>query len=179
MKNVLLSIVAAVYIFSSGGLLASSTGDTYGGIQYALSTYNEDGFDEVKPTALVGRFGKYINNNFAIEGRLGFGLQDDSINFLGIDVTLDIDTLIGVYGLGYVNINDSSSVYGLIGFTRAEATASALGISVSSDESGLSFGVGSDLGIGNNVSLNIEYIQYLNKSNFDFRSLGLGIIFGF
>ena len=178
-KYILKAVLFTICTTFSMVTTAENTGKTYVGVQYAIGSYNEDGFEEVNPTALVGRFGKYFNDNFALEGRLGIGLQDDSINFLGTDVSLEIDTLFGVYGVGHINLNETSSVYGLIGFTRAEATASALGQSFSDDESGLSFGVGADIGIGNNVALNIEYTQYLNKSEFDFSALGLGAVFSF
>jgi outer membrane immunogenic protein len=160
--------------------ISDNTDKTYAGFQYAIGTYNEDGFEEVNPTALIGRFGKYLNNSFALEGRFGIGLQDDSVSIFGTDVSLDIDTLFGIYGVGHVNINDTSSVYGLIGFTQAEATVSAPGfISESGDESGVSFGVGADIGLGSNIALNVEYTQYLNKSDFDLSAIGLGIIFSF
>jgi len=178
-RVVVLSL-SMVSIFSSGSLIASEPGDMYAGIQYSSGAYNEDGFDEVKPTMLVGKYGKYINSVFSMEGRLGLGLQDDSIKYFGTELTLDIDSLIGVYGIGNVNLNESSSVYGLIGFTRAEATVSASGFgSDSSSESGLSFGVGANLGVSDSVSLNLEYTQYLNKSDFDLSAIALGVTFGF
>ena len=175
MKKLLSAFAASVLLLP----LTSNAENTYGGIQYAMGTYNEDGFEEVKPTALIGRFGNYVNNSVSIEGRLGVGLQDDSIDYFGIDISLELDTLIGVYGLAHANINQNSDVHALIGFSRAEATVSALGYSASSDDTGLSFGVGANLGTGNNVSLNIEYVQYLNKSNFDFSALAFGAVFSF
>ena len=172
--------VSIVCLFSSSMVLASDSGDMYTGLQYASGSYNEDGFDEVNPSMLVGKFGKYINDSFAMEGRLAFGVQDDSINYLGVDITLDIDSMIGVYGVGNMDLNDTSSVYGLVGFTRAEATVSADGFgSDSSSESGLSFGVGANVGLSDDLSLNVEYMQYLNKSDFDLSALSLGVTFGF
>ena len=53
MKHILLVITLA--FFYSSPSIATSKGESYGGLQYALVTYDEDGFDEVEPTALVGR----------------------------------------------------------------------------------------------------------------------------
>ena len=75
MKNILL-VIALVFSYSSISF-AASEGDTYGGLQYALVTYDEDGFDEAEPTALVGRYGQFVNDSVSIEGRIGFGLSDD------------------------------------------------------------------------------------------------------
>jgi len=172
--------VAAVALVTNSAF-AAQPGSTYGGIQFATFKYTEDGIDpEYNPTGLIGRFGKNINESFSIEGRLGIGLSDDTNQIFGIDATLELDTLIGVYGLGHVMVNESSSVYGLIGFTQAEATVSAPGfISSSDDESGLSLGIGADIGTGNNVAFNIEFIQYLSKSDFDLNAISLGVKFGF
>ena len=160
---------------------ANSEGDSYGGFQYGLGTYSEDGFDDANPNALVGRYGKFINDNFAIEGRIGFGVGDDSVNDSTVgDIAIEIDTLIGVYGVGHVAINDSSSVYGLLGFSRGELTATAtdFGMSISDDDSSLSYGVGSNIGLSDTLALNLEYVQYLT-SDYDFTAIGIGMVFSF
>lgn len=174
LKGALLLTISAINTVA----IADNTGNTYVGVSYGLGTYNEDGVEELNPTGLMGKYGKYMSDGFSLEGRFGIGLQDDSVNLLGVDVSLDFDTLFGVYGVGHVNVNKSSSVYGLIGFTRAEATVSAPGFgSETDDESGVSYGVGANIGVGDNVALNIEYIQYLNKSDFDFSTIGFGVVF--
>jgi len=185
MNKTIISSVIVAAMLSTSNVLAGQAGSMYGGIQYAIATYSEDGMsEEIEPTALVGRLGKNINDNFSIEGRLGIGLQDDTVNIGGIaDVKLEIDSVIGVYGVGHVNLNESSSIYGLLGLSRVEGTISLPDFpsagSESDDETGLSFGVGADIGIGNNVALNIEYVQYLNKSDFDVSALAFGVKFGF
>ena len=183
MKKFIVSlVVAGAVITSSSSSLADAGNSTYIGIQYAIGNYSEDGITEdFDPTVLVGRFGKFFNKNFALEGRLGIGLQDDTqhLSQFGFDGTVEIDTILGVNGVGNANISETSSVYGLIGFSRVEGTATALGFSNSDDDTGLSFGVGADLGISNNVSLNIEYVSYLSKSDFDFSTLGFGVVFDF
>ena len=77
----LLKIIIAVFGLMSLCATAGTQGQLYGGIQFAKGSYEESGFDELNPTALVGRLGRYVNNNFSIEGRLGLGLQDDSFDY--------------------------------------------------------------------------------------------------
>jgi outer membrane immunogenic protein len=168
--NKILTLLALGVLSSNA--IAASKGDTYTGFQYALGTYSEDGFPDTNPNAIVGRFGKYLKDDFSIEGRLGVGVGDDSATVSGIDVSIEIDTVFGVYGLKHVDIGNASSIYGALGFTRGELTASAPGISVSDDDSGLSFGVGVNF---NNI--NIEFMQYLNKSDFDVSAISFGITF--
>ena len=176
MKKLLSAFAASILLLP----LAAQASNTYGGIQYAMGSYNQDNFGEVNPTALIARFGSYVNNNVSIEGRLGIGLQDDSVNFLGTNISIELDALLGVYGAAHASINQNSDVYALIGFSRAESTVSAFGNSYTlANDTGLSFGVGANLGVGNNVSLNIEYTQYLNTPDFDYSALALGVVFSF
>jgi len=103
MKKILLVVTLA--FFYSSISFAASEGDTYVGVQYGLFTYDEVGFPDVEPTALVGRYGRFINDNVAVEGRFGFGLQDDTV--LGVDV--EIDTFFGVYGVFHISSNSDTS----------------------------------------------------------------------
>ena len=182
-KALITTAVASVITLASNSAIAGAVGNNYIGIQYATGDYSEDGIPEdFNPTALVGRLGGHVNPNFSIEGRLGFGVQDDTQNIFGIDASLELDSLLGVYGVGHLNFAPSSSVYGLVGFTRVEGTASIPaipGASATDDETDLSIGVGADIGISDTVAFNIEYISYVSKSTFDLNALGLGLTIGF
>lgn len=94
---------------------------TYVSAQYVIASYDVASFEEANPTLLVGGFGKFFNKNFALEGRLGLGLQDDD---LVTNRSVEIDGLLGIYGAGHFNLSGTSSIYGLIGFTRVKATTS-------------------------------------------------------
>ena len=178
-NKILACVLASIALTSNA--FAGEAGKTYGGVQYATFKYTEDGIDpEFSPTGLIGRFGKNINDSFSIEGRLGIGLSDDTRNILGIDGTLEIDNLYGVYGVGHVSVSDRSSVYGLICYTRAEATVSAPGFDSSSkSETSISYGRGAKFGFSKSASLNVEYIQYLSKSDFDLNAILVGATFEF
>lgn len=182
-KALVISAIASAITLVSNPAISGAVGEKYIGIQYAIGDYSEDGIPEdFSPTALVGRLGGYVSPNFSIEGRLGFGVQDDTQNIFGFDATLELDSLMGVYGVGHLNLAPSSSVYGLVGFSRVEGTASipsVPGASASEDETDLSFGIGANIGFGNNVAFNIEYISYASKSTFDLNALGLGLTIGF
>lgn len=187
-KNITIGAVVSVVLMSSN-VFADLAGGVYGGIQYASFDFSADDISEdFSPTGLIGRVGNKINENFAIEGRLGLGLSDDTITATdGIDtasLSIELDTLIGVYGIGHVMLSESSSIYALIGFTQIDATASASvtnvgSASASDDESDLSYGIGADIGISNNIALNVEYVQYLDKSDFDVSAIAFGVKFGF
>lgn len=179
-------LVSILLFFMRAGI-ADSVDENYFGIQYGIAQYNEDGISqEFNPTMLIGRFGHYFHPNFSLEGRLGLGLQDDT-QFLpelggGLDATLELDYILGVYGKGSLNLTDSFSIYGVLGASEVKGTASLPGIpGIKGNESnsGVSYGIGADLGIGHNIALNLDYMQYLDKPDFDIGVIGLGIVFSF
>ena len=189
MKNKLIFILlAGTLLLATRTGIAGSAGETYVGIQYGVGEYSEEGISkDFNPTALIGRFGGYLTPNFSLEGRLGLGLQDDT-QFLpefgasGRDVTLELDYILGVYGTGHINLTESSSIYGLLGVSKVKGSASVPGLSAltaTEDNSDLSYGIGADIGLGSNVALNIEYVRYLDKSDFDFSVMGIGVVFSF
>jgi hypothetical protein len=166
---------------------AATEGDQYLGLQFATTTFEISGIDaDWEPTALIGRFGHYLSESFSLEGRLGFGISDDTINFSGpggsIDVEVELDTLFGVYGVGRHAVNNNSSVYALIGLSRGEASITITGTfpdSGSETETDLSYGVGADIGINNAAGINLEYISYISKNDVDISALNFGLVFKF
>lgn len=173
----------------SGNAFAGLTPGAYAGIQYAIADFSfEDVSEDFSPTGLIGRAGSNLNRYFSIEGRLGLGLSDDTVTVTdattNASVSIELDTLIGLYGVGHVPLGKSSSVYALVGLTQIDATASAsvTGIgfaSLSDDESDFSYGIGADIGILYNLWVNVEYVQYLDKSDLDVSAIALGLKFGF
>jgi outer membrane immunogenic protein len=95
---------------------------------------------DAKPTALIGRFGFFVADQVAIEGRLGFGLSSDTVRVWDwgwyLDVEVELDRLYGIYAIGHIPIGKSASLYELVGFTDAKATFKANGFSFSETDSG-------------------------------------------
>lgn len=178
-----------VILMMSGSLLgtnavAANGDETYFGFQYAQ--VEEDDLD-LEPTAAVFRIGSMGDNGVGFEGRIGFGLSDDDVSetvpiFGDISAELDIDTILGIYLVGQANTGGAVSVYGIIGFTVVDYTIDVdLGIlgseSDSDDESDLSYGFGANFDVSDKVSLNIEYMQYLDKDDIDASAISVGLLF--
>ena len=184
-------IIGLVMSFGSmsGNAFAGLTPGAYAGVQYASTDFSFEGVSEdFSPTGLIGRAGSNFNKYVAIEGRLGIGLSDDTVTATdGVttaSVSIELDTLIGLYGVGHVPLGKSSSIYALVGLTQVDATASGSvtgsgSASFSDDESDLSYGIGADIGILYNLWVNVEYVQYLDKSDIDVSAIALGLKFGF
>jgi len=165
-------IVSLVFCYSSFSL-AASRGETYVGIQYSQLNYDDEDFpEEAEPTALIGRYGYFFNDNFSVESRLGFGLGDDTLDFGG-DVDIEVEKIYGMYGLYHLRNNDVS-FYGVLGLSKGELTSKGFGISESDDESGLSYGIGVDI-----KSFSIEYMMYLDEDMFETSAIAMGYVYEF
>ena len=159
--------------------LALEQGDTYIGGGFGMVSYDVEGFEEAKPTALVGRLGYGILDNIAIEGRLGFGFTDDEININGVEVDANIDQLAGVYGVGYIPLADQFSLYGLLGFSYGEGSVDIAGLSFSDDDTDFSYGIGAQLDLTDNVSGYAEWVQYFDESDYEVSAITLGANYHF
>lgn len=158
---------------------AAQDGNLYGGVQYAMVTYDEEGFDEVEPTALVGRFGRFFNKNVALEGRFGIGLDGDEIDlaipgFAPFEAEVEVEMLYGAYIVAHSDPTQNVNFYGVIGYSRGELEVSIGDFSQDGDESGLSYGAGINIG-----RLNIEYMSYLDEDEFDATAISIGYISSF
>ena len=77
-------------------------GARYGGAHFAMGRYDEQGVSATaRPKAMVARFGEFVEDRFAIEGRAGFGLGSDTVTVEGFDVDVQIDNMAGAYLLGH------------------------------------------------------------------------------
>ena len=168
--------------------LASANDYTYLGLNYLKTSYDEKGFDTSEPSAWSLRLGTAINENFAIEARLGTGASSDTLRVdPTMEVEMDIKQLFGVYARAIVPLGERFSVYGIGGITRAklEATGSLVGVPgssarVSESETDLSLGLGADLMLSPNAFVNLEYILLQSDEDaydLDALSLGLGVRF--
>jgi len=167
------ALIVSLVFYCSSFSLGASKGEKYFGIQYSQLNHNNEDFpEEAKPTALIGRYGYFFNDNFSVESRLGFGLGDDTLDF-GVDVDIEVDNIYGIYGLYHFR-NDDVSFYGVLGLSKGELTSKGPSISESDNESGLSYGIGVDI-----KSFNIEYMMYLDEDTFETSAIAIGYVYEF
>jgi len=187
-RNLGLKLLAGALVFLAGTAVAAAENSNYLGLQYGVSKYSESGVSkDFEPTVAIVRFGRGINPNFAVEGRLGTGLDGDTqlvpeLCECGVDVKFEIDSILGIYARGSINPNEWLSLYGLLGGSRVSVTGSLAGFSSTAetdDEDSLSYGGGLDIGFSRSVAVNIEYMRYLDKENFSLDMASIGVTFRF
>ena len=191
MKAKYILLGCALTALSANALAADNTGKTYVGAGYTMLTVSPEGGPDFDLGALGVRGGYYFNKYFSVEGRLAFGVADDSFSGT-VDVgsgpetgtlTIDLDYSLGVYAVGHIPLTDQFQLYGLAGFTKHEVTLDAYIPSLGSDsesfdDSDFSYGVGAEYDMTKNLSLAAEYIFYFTDGDLDglkYDADGIGI----
>ena len=189
-KHILLGC-ALTALSANAVAAADKTGRSYVGVGYTMLTVSPEGGPDLDLGALGVRGGYFFNKYFSVEGRLAFGVADDSISET-VDVgsgpetatlTLDLDYSLGVYAVGHIPLTEQFQLYGLAGFTKHEVTLEACAASVgcdseSFDDSDFSYGVGAEYDMTKNLSLALEYTVYFSDGDIDglkYDTDGIGI----
>lgn len=186
-KAVLGLILISTIAFCSDSDWAKST---YFGIQYHAGNYEESDLD-LSATGIGFKLGTEYNDNLDIEFRYINGLSGDSTYFISSSTLYELD-----YDLNYIfsilikpkytikqKPFDKSplTIYGLVGFAKAEMKASVKAIKFSDiqDDSGLTYGFGIEGAFGRIPSLSIfsEYVSYINDSDYDYTGINFGLTY--
>ena len=182
---ILTTLFSLLAVAASTSALAQQPrgGKSYWGIQLTQTQidYNA-GFSFDIPFANL-KVGYNINDYFALEGRLGLALGDDTdrktLNGTQTDITLSPDPMWGLYGVGHLDVSDNFSLYAVVGYTKAQTSADisdgTTTVSVSDDDDGFSAGGGVEFAITRSLSLTLEYMSYLRNKGYDASGYTIGI----
>ena len=150
---------------------------------YGVADYEDDLVSGLDPTGVAIRFVPATDRWFGYEGRIGLGISEgkDNVDTLTgtVEVEVDVHTIVGLYLNAHTNISDTFLVYGLAGFSwvRYSLEFDDTTLQDTEDESGFTYGFGIDIGSHKSLTLNLEFMQYLDKSDFDLSVVSLGISF--
>ncbi|WP_101757998.1 porin family protein [Oceanicoccus sp. KOV_DT_Chl] len=174
-----LNLILAALLFTSIATTANAEGG-YGGFAIQGTNYEADGVsDDADVNAIFLKYGRRINNTFSVEGRLGYGVSDGSVEVLGVDVDIELDKFAGIYTTARLTTDSAFKPYAIIGATYVESSASVVGVTIEGDETGLSYGAGVELHIHQDAVINLEYMSYLDKGDIEISGISLGINFQF
>jgi hypothetical protein len=161
MRYAVRAAVAATAIAASGAAFADQ--GLYVGGALSQVEFKPDGGPTFNPTAIAAVLGKEFSPNIAGEVRLGAGISSDS--------NVEVAHYLGVYGKGILPLSNAVSLYGLLGVTSSKLNFSGGGGSVS--DSGLSYGLGADFGIGKGTTLGVEWASLMRPSGYDLNALSV------
>ena len=149
------------------GLLLSGvvTAEGYGGISYgALETEfaNRD-FDT--PTLNLA-LGNIFNPNFAVEGRLGLGVDDDTDR----GIKAEIENYFAIYAKPMLPLSDVLTLYGLLGVAETTIDTNV----GDDDDDDISYGFGLSAKTRQGFDLFVEYISLYDDDNVEVNGFNLG-----
>lgn len=151
----------------------------YAGVNYGIAKYKEDGVPTANLTALSFKLGTFLHPNFAVEARLGTGVGDDTVTFLGVPVKVELDNFYGFYGRAFIPTGTAFRPYGMVGYTHGKINASALGVSASDSDSDFSYGIGADVEMSKAAALNFEYGRLFSGDGYKVDGFSAGVTFKF
>jgi len=165
-------------LFTSSGALAQQKGDVYGGLGYSFISYEEPGVS-VDVAALGVTLGSRVMDNLAIEGTIGVGVADDTVRISNTNVKVEVNDFIGVYFRPFLAISENAEVYARLGYFRGKISASAAGLSISSNGSDFSYGVGAAFNVAKNTAITLDYTVFYDKTSITIDGFVVGARFNF
>lgn len=175
MRKLMMVLAATV---ACSGMAQANDNPLYFGAMYDKQSVDVIGasFDFGLITGVVGYD---ISDYLSVEGRLGFGVIDEDIRDEDGENTVGVDHSYSVLLKAGTNLSDSFRLYGLAGYNKTKYGANDGDIS----EGGLTYGIGGEMKLADNFSLNLEYAKLPDISDeeveVDVDRLSLGVTFRF
>lgn len=174
MQKLILCSALIGLVFCSSPALAIDEYRSYFGFDYLLTDFEPDSGEAVDLDAVSARFGSYLNENVALEARLGVSASDDTVS----GDTYELDNFVGVYARGIVPY-ETVELYGIVGFTRVDLAINVPGHSADGDDSGFSYGAGLDFKVGERLAIGLEYMLLIDSSDYELSTTNIGFKYYF
>lgn len=152
-------LIAAVALLSSNAVFAANqAGDVYAGASYGQQRASVD-IASMEFGVATGFMGYQINENFAVEGRVGVGISDESFfdDDINQKVKFGVDYTAQALAKGSYHFNDVVSAYGIAGFAKVKYSAGAGGANASVTDNGATYGFGLQMAVSSNSALHVEW----------------------
>ncbi|MBB3045792.1 hypothetical protein FHR99_000028 [Litorivivens lipolytica] len=156
---------AAAGLIAAGASAQQSQPELYGSASYGLVETEVGSVDFDTPTLNLA-FGGKFNPNFALEGRLGFGVDDDTEN--GVEV--EIDNFMAIYAKPMLPVSDVITLYGLLGLAETEIDTNF----GNEDDDDISYGLGISARLNNGIDLFGEYVSLYDDDDVEISGINLG-----
>ena len=162
-------LVAAIAFLYSSSSLATDQDRAFGELQYTLASYHENGFDGVKQTAWMDKYGQITNEIVTIEEKSVDDWLDRKSSTPGAGIGVGwSDT----YGVFRTSSNNDKPIYVALGFISDELTTDKAGTQDGRNDSVFSYG----FGVNRSTSSNFEYMMSLGRENYQISAVGISFI---
>jgi len=190
MKKIISTAALSVLLAGTHVTTVVADESLYAGINYEIWSWDDEGA-KPKPAYLTGKIGKKFTENFALEGKLGVGLSDDSdsttYDAFGstyeVDLTIDPKLYAGVFGVFSNNINDNFEIYAKAGLNYvsfdAEVKIEGFSVKESATESKVAIGAGTNFFFNEKSGINLEVLAPSVADLGDITTISFGYIHKF
>jgi len=177
MKQTKLALLASVCLLAPLGAVADGVAPgAYVGGGYLIGDFDDNDFSKSADLdGLFARGGYQLNENMAIEGRLGSGINDDTVR----GVKLELKEFYGAYFKVGMPTSIGLYPYVIAGATHGKVEAKFHGYHESDSQTDISYGIGGDFHFARNWSAGLEYMKYFDKDGVDFSGFALSANYKF
>jgi opacity protein-like surface antigen len=151
----------------------------YVGVIASALTYKQSGADSASLTSLGVLGGQVLSPHWAVEGRLSYGIDEDSINVGATSVPVEVGFLMSGLVKGILPLGPRFGLYGLGGVSLADFRGGNATVLASTSEAGLSYGGGVEIGFLPTVSLTLEWLRLFDRADFTLDAASLAFNFRF
>lgn len=154
----------------------------YGEVGYSQFNLKQDsrGFDaKVEPTAARAIVGVELAPHLAVEGHAATGLKDDSVRIGPARATGEVDNMLGAFVKPKVMLGDTVELYGRAGVASTKVSTSAFGVGDSNRTTSFAYGGGASFNLTPQLSLNADYMNYLDRRGTKVDGVTFGVGFKF
>jgi outer membrane immunogenic protein len=179
MKPVMTKTLIAVLLVGSSATAYAA--GPYVGLNYSQYELKSDATNNtLNPTGATVRGGYEFNDIFALEARIGTGIEADTRSSGLGTAEFELDRIYGGYVKLSVPVFEMFRPYAIGGYSEARGRTSLRsgGILLSRDtdtEEGESYGLGVDASLGRAIGFNVEYMRYLDQNNYELNAVSAGI----
>lgn len=168
MRTLMLAIIGIIPAVA--GAVENSN---YVGGAYVTGEYEAKGLGDVDTTGVQLQFGRDLTRFFAIEGRAGTGFGNVT-RFGSIDVETRVNYWASGFGKLFIDVSGVRP-YALAGYTTGKATASTPRLRLEDTDQDFSYGVGLELFAGEEGSVFVEWVRYMDTDIYRIEAWSFGV----
>lgn len=185
MKKVALALAvsAALGAISTNALANDSDSGIYAGIETGSMGFDLGDMGSYSTTSVTLIGGYQLNESFGVEVAYGKGGDGTKKTYDGVDLTMKVDSYMGVYATAKQGLTENLSVKMKLGYMQTtlamKASDSIETVSATSEDSSLAWSLGLDYALNSNVALNAGYNSIYNNDGSSIAGFGAGASYKF
>lgn len=175
----MLAAIASLLVLGAAPALAQEARPgPYAGLMFSQIGYDQSGAS-AQLTNLGVTLGQVLSPHFAVEARMGFGMDEDQITVASVPLDFELDYYFSGLLTGILPLAPRFAVYGLAGFTIGKFRASSPALFLDKWEADFSYGAGAEFGFLPSTSLSAEWQRMFEGPDHEVDAFSVALNFRF